>query len=62
MKNNLKETSVAYLVGKYESVFTEIGRLPFEHRIPIHKSAVAVVCQPPRIPFKLSDPVLNKLN
>jgi hypothetical protein len=43
MKNLLKEKSVAYLVGKYDSVFTEIGRLPFEHRIPIHKSAVALV-------------------
>jgi hypothetical protein len=60
--STLTETSVANLVSMYDSVFTGIVRLPVEHRILIQESAVPVVCPARRLPFKLSDPVLNKLN
>lgn len=62
MKSVLTETSVSNLVRTYESVFTGMGRLPVEHCILVHKSATPVERPARRIPFKLSDPVLNKLN
>lgn len=56
-----QETSVTNLLAKYESVFKGIGRLA-EHRIQIQQSAVPVVHPARRLPFKLRDPVLNKLS
>lgn len=57
-----QEVSVSPLLAKYESVFKGIGRLPMEHRIQLQQSAVPVVRPARRIPFKLRDPVLEKLS
>jgi hypothetical protein len=57
-----QEVSVSPLLAKYESVFKGIGRLLMEHRIKLQQSAVPVVRLARRIPFKLSDPVLEKLS
>jgi hypothetical protein len=54
--------SVSPLLAKYESVFKGIGRLLMEHRIKLQQSAVPVVRLARRIPFKPSDPVLEKLS
>ena len=56
-----QESSVSPLLDKYDLVFKGIGKLPMEHRIQIQQSAVPVVRPARRIPFKLRDPVLNKL-
>lgn len=55
------KTPVTNLVAKNESELKIIGKLPVEHRIQIKQSAVPVVHPARRLPFKLSDPVLNKL-